>query len=282
MKNDVWAATTPAEIEAAPGRSPLLDAKVMMVDDEPLMTDLIQAHLEEAGYANFVVTNDPREALELLRREEPGVLLLDLMMPQMSGFELLEAIRADRALRYTPVIVLTASTGADAKLRALQLGATDFLSKPVDASELVLRVRNTLAFRQYHDRLINFDAVTGLPNQRLFDRGIDEMLSRRELVGGMMALLSITLPDCRQLRESIGQSTADGWPRPLRAAWSALQPAKAACRRMPRVPSVRPASPAWGRPLRPDARRPGRCRGGGAVGQAPAGLGRRAGRTRAA
>ncbi len=210
MKTDVWAATTPAEIEAAPGRSPLLDAKVMMVDDEPLMTDLIQAHLEEAGYANFVVANDPRDALELLRREEPGVLLLDLMMPQMSGFELLEAIRADRVLRFTSVIVLTASTGADAKLRALQLGASDFLSKPVDASELVLRVRNTLAFRQYHDRLINFDAVTGLPNQRPFDRGIDEMLSRRELVGGMMALLSITLPDYQQLRESIGQSTADG------------------------------------------------------------------------
>ena len=62
------------------------------------------------------------------------VILCDLMMPQMSGFELLEAIRDDRVLRYTPVIVLTAATGADSKLRALQLGATDFLSKPVDSS----------------------------------------------------------------------------------------------------------------------------------------------------
>jgi len=210
MKNDIWSATVPAEFDELSQRSPLLDAKVMMVDDEPLMTDLIQTHLEEAGYANFVVTNDPREALALLRREDPGVLLLDLMMPQMSGFELLEAIRADRALRYTPVIVLTASTGAESKLRALQLGATDFLSKPVDASELVLRVRNTLAFRQYHNRLLNFDPVTGLPNQRLFDRGIVEMLARRDLVGGMVALLSIAVPECRQLRESIDQATADG------------------------------------------------------------------------
>jgi diguanylate cyclase len=210
MKNDIWAATVPVELDEMPPRSPLLDAKVMMVDDEPLMTDLIRTHLEDEGYANFVVTNDPREALELLRREDPGVLLLDLMMPQISGFELLEAIRADRALRYVPVIVLTASTGADAKLRALQLGATDFLSKPVDASELVLRVRNTLAFHQYHSRLINFDPVTGLPNQRMFDRGLEEMLSRRDLVGGMLALLSITVPECRQLRESIDQATADG------------------------------------------------------------------------
>ena len=174
MKHDVWEATQPAGLDAAPSSlasSPLLDAKVMMVDDEPLMTELIQAHLEDHGYRNFVVTNDPREAVGLLRSEEPGILLLDLMMPQMSGFELLEAIRADRVLRYTPVIVLTAATGADSKLRALQLGATDFLSKPVDASELILRLRNTLAFQQYRDHLIHFDQVTGLPNDRLFERG---------------------------------------------------------------------------------------------------------------
>jgi EAL domain-containing protein (putative c-di-GMP-specific phosphodiesterase class I)/PleD family two-component response regulator len=215
MRNDIWAATQPAEIEEPSGRSSLLDAKVMMVDDEPLMTDLIQTHLEDEGYANFVVANDPRQALALLRSEQPAVLLLDLMMPQISGFDLLEAIRADRMLRYTPVIVLTAATGADSKLRALQLGATDFLSKPVDASELVLRVRNTLAFHQYHNRLINFDGVTGLPNQRLFDRGIAEMLTRRDMVGGMVAMFSINVPECRQLRESIDQATADGLAKAL-------------------------------------------------------------------
>ena len=214
MKDDIWALTQPAPIEDEPAvpagaRSPLLDAKVMMVDDEPLMTDLIQTHLEDAGYSNFVVSNDPRSALESLRRSEPGVLLLDLMMPHVSGFELLERIRADRELRYTPVIVLTAATGGDSKLRALQLGATDFLSKPVDASELVLRVRNTLAFHQYHNRLINYDPVTGLPNQRLFERGIDEMLARGALVGGMVALFSISVPECRKLREGLDTSIAD-------------------------------------------------------------------------
>ncbi|MDP3613748.1 MAG: EAL domain-containing protein, partial [Rubrivivax sp.] len=189
--------------------SPLLDAKVMMVDDEPLMTELIQTHLEDAGYRNFVVTHDPREALDLLRREEVGVLLLDLMMPQMSGFDLLQAIRADRDLRYTPVIVLTATTGADAKLRALQLGATDFLSKPVDASELGLRVRNTLAYHQYHKRQANLDGVTGLPNQRLFDRGLAQMVANGARVRGLLAHFSITVPECLHLRESLGQGSAD-------------------------------------------------------------------------
>jgi EAL domain-containing protein (putative c-di-GMP-specific phosphodiesterase class I)/DNA-binding NarL/FixJ family response regulator len=220
MNGDIWddARWTPADEAAPPERSPLLDAKVMMVDDEPLMTDLIQAHLEEAGYANFVATNDPRETLELLRRERPGVLLLDLMMPQLSGFDVLAAIRADGALRFLPVIVLTAATGADAKLRALTLGATDFLAKPVDASELVLRVRNTLAFRQYHDRLINYDAVTGLPNQRLFERGVAGLLQARSSghgCDGLIALFSITVPECRDLSERVDDDVANAFAREI-------------------------------------------------------------------
>ena len=212
MKTDIWATTGPAELGTAASTltaSPLLAAKIMMVDDEPLMTDLIQTHLETAGYGNFVVTNDPRQALELLRRESPSVVLLDLMMPQMSGFDLLQAIRADRALRYTPVIVLTAATGSESKLRALKLGATDFLSKPVDSSELVLRVRNTLAFQQYHNRLINYDLVTGLPNEGLFDRSIESMMERHAHAPGNVALLSITVPECRTLRESLDEAIAD-------------------------------------------------------------------------
>ena len=213
MKFDLWAATDQAALSSDAGpaatRSPLLDAKVMMVDDEPLMTELIQTHLEDAGYANFAVTNDPRQALAQLRREKPGVLLLDLMMPHVNGFELLEAMRADAALQYTPVIVLTASTGADSKLRALRLGATDFLAKPVDASELVLRVRNTLAFQQYHNRLVHFDQATGLPNEGLFEAGVDELLLQQPLPSGVLTLFSITVPECLELRASVGKPTAD-------------------------------------------------------------------------
>ena len=212
MQNDIWNTSLQSAFDdtgTRPIRSPLLDAKVMMVDDEPLMTDLIQAHLEDEGYANFVVTNDPRQALELLKREKPSVLLLDLMMPQVSGFDLLKAMRADRELRYTPVIVLTAATGADSKLRALRLGATDFLSKPVDASELVLRVRNTLAFQQYRDRQVNFDQATGLPNEHLFERAIDKLLTQPQQRSGLLALFSIAVPECQALRESVDRPTAN-------------------------------------------------------------------------
>jgi len=238
------------EAAATEPRSPLLDARVMMVDDEPLMTDLIQAHLEEAGYSDFVSTNDPREALAMMRAERPGVLLLDLMMPQLSGFDLLAQIRADRALRGLPVIVLTAATGADAKLRALRLGATDFLAKPVDASELVLRVRNTLAFRQYHERLRDYDAVTGLPNRRLFERSVEILLAGRAAgtgSDGLIALFSISVPECRELAERLDDDAADAFARELQrrlehvAARENRRPDRAAPRERDAAPAERVA-----------------------------------------
>jgi len=221
VKHDVWLQSQSAPVDgelpraAAEPRSPLLDAKVMLVDDEPLMTALVEAHLEEAGYTNFVTTNDPREALAMLRREEPGVVLLDLMMPQLSGFDVLAAIRADAALGYTPVIVLTAAAGADAKLRALQLGATDFLSKPVDASELVLRVRNSLAFQQFTQRLMNRDQVTDLPNARPFLRFVDQLLGCGDSLPQPGALFSIEVPQLRDVAETLGQAAADEMARTL-------------------------------------------------------------------
>ena len=233
------------------------------------MTELIQAYLEDEGYANFVVTNDPCEALAMLRPSSRGVLLLDLMMPGMSGFEVLEAIRAEREFRYTPVIVLTASTDAKSKLRALQLGATDFLSKPVDPSELGLRLRNTLAFHEYHNRMINFDAVTSLPNGRLFDRGIDDMLHRLEHVGGLVAHFSVTIPEYRQLRESVGQGMADELARAIasrldRFAQQENPPTTWSTNVRARAARGAPV----GRTVRPGARRPDRHRCGRGGGQA--------------
>ena len=85
--------------------------------------------------------------MELFAEQRPDILLLDLMMPEVSGFDILAQIRAHEELRYTPVIILTAESDPVAKLKALELGATDLLTKPVDPSELRLRLRNALAFK---------------------------------------------------------------------------------------------------------------------------------------
>ena len=92
---------------------------VMMVDDEPINLEVLQTFLEEAGYREFVSVTEPQQALGLLAERRPDVLLLDLVMPGMSGFEILERMRADETLRHIPVIVLTSSTDAETKLKAL-------------------------------------------------------------------------------------------------------------------------------------------------------------------
>jgi len=136
-------------------------ARIMMVDDEPINMEVLQLHLESEGYNNFISTSDSREAVELTRSSQPDVLLLDLMMPLVSGFDILQELRSDPDLWQTPVIVLTSSDDPETKLKALRLGANDFLSKPVDASELALRLRNTLAAQAFQHQLEHFDSLTG-------------------------------------------------------------------------------------------------------------------------
>ncbi|KTT21055.1 GGDEF/EAL domain-containing response regulator [Pseudacidovorax intermedius] len=194
---------------SVPPPSPLLSSTLMMVDDDPLMTDLVQTYLEEAGYTRFIATQEPADAAALLRQHRPELLLLDLVMPGISGFEILEQVRADEALRHLPVIVLTAASDPASKLRALQLGATDFLAKPVDPSELVLRVRNTLVFRHYHERLIHYDQLTGLPNGTLFGKSLQALLAKAAARDERTALFSIGVPECRQLRESLDPAAAE-------------------------------------------------------------------------
>jgi diguanylate cyclase (GGDEF)-like protein len=184
-------------------------ALVMMVDDESMMTDVIQTHLEDAGYTRFVACNEPKVALQLIRAHQPDVLLLDLMMPGVSGFDILQAVREDETLQYTPVIVLTAASDPATKLRALELGATEFLSKPVDSSELVLRVRNTLAFKRYQDRLAYVDMVTGLSNRERFTRRLEEALQHALPLQTMVGLLHLDCDQFRQTRETLGPRAAD-------------------------------------------------------------------------
>ena len=125
------------------------NSTVLMVDDDPTTLEFVKKFLERAGYTRWVATTNSREALSLIAREQPDIVLLDLIMPGVNGFEILAGIRGSETARYTPVIVLTAETNPDAQLRALELGATDFLTKPVNPAELRLRVRNALAFKAW-------------------------------------------------------------------------------------------------------------------------------------
>lgn len=187
----------------------LREANIMLVDDEPITIEVIMEFLEEAGYRKFVSTSDSRDALNLIETERPDVILLDLMMPHVSGFDILNTMRANKKMRHIPVIVLTSSTDSETKLKVLKLGATDFLSKPVDSSELILRLRNTLASKAYQDQLTYYDTLTGLPNRTKFADQLERTLCQSKRYNRISALLQISIDRFRKIIDALGPALAD-------------------------------------------------------------------------
>jgi len=193
----------------------MASATIMMIDDEPLNMEVLKVHLEAEGYDRFVMIERSTEALERLRAETPDVLLLDLVMPEVSGFEILAEMRREEVLRRIPVIVLTSANDADTKLRALECGATDFLAKPVDASELALRMRNTLASRVWQRRMSDIDSLTELPNRTFFTNLLRERIERRQELGPSSrylpeaALVLININRFKTINDSLGPEHGD-------------------------------------------------------------------------
>src|SRR3989449_2596654 len=129
----------------------LRHARILVVDDEPANVLLLQRMLGDAGYAAVTTTTDSRRVLELYRSTRPDLIVLDLMMPHLDGIAVLEQLRAEiPADAYVPVLVLTADATLEAKRRALASGARDFLTKPFEQFEALLRIKNLLETRQLH------------------------------------------------------------------------------------------------------------------------------------
>lgn len=187
----------------------LKNASIMMVDDEFITMEVVRTFLEDAGYRNFILVDDSTQAITKLYEHRPDVLLLDVLMPEISGFDILTMLRKEPEFKHLPVIILTSSSDAETKLQALDLGATDFLSKPVDPSELALRVRNTLGAKAYQDQLAFYDLLTNLPNRRLFLDRTAWAIERARRQDGKVAMLHIAFPDFKRVMDTLGPHAGD-------------------------------------------------------------------------
>lgn len=189
--------------------TPFYDAVIMMIDDEPLVMDVLQTCLEEHGYHFFIKIEDSTTAVDAIFNERPDVVLLDLNMPEVDGFAILKALRENPDTRFLSVIVLTSSNDSNTKLKALEMGATDFLAKPVDRSELVLRIRNTLTVKAYQDQLAYYDTLTQLPNRKLFLDRLDWALKCAAREKDQVAVLNIAIDRFQQVNELLGTQAGD-------------------------------------------------------------------------
>lgn len=199
--------------------SDILKAPVLIVDDQEDNVEMLEFMLRDAGYTSIDSTRNPKEVCDLHRRNRYSLILLDLLMPEVDGFQVMEGLVKIEleAESYPPVLAITAHP--DHKLRALNSGARDFISKPFDVDEVLTRVRNMLEVRLLHEAERNnskmleslalHDPLTGLANRRLVVDRIITALAQVRRSKGCMAVMYLDLDGFKQINDTLGHGAGD-------------------------------------------------------------------------
>ncbi|RKY75718.1 diguanylate cyclase response regulator [candidate division KSB1 bacterium] len=172
------------------------EAKILVVDDIAINLELQKAYLTAAGY-KVIEAKSGQEALQKVRDEKPDLILLDVMMPKMSGYEVCKILKNDPETQFIPIIMVTALTSVEDKIRGIEAGADDFISRPFNKTELMARVKSLLRIKflqdQLHQRMQELsearerlqqlaitDGLTGLFNYRYFREQLEHEINRAE------------------------------------------------------------------------------------------------------
>ena len=183
---------------------------ILIVDDEPINSHLLEAML--ASEYEVYIAMDGLEALALACQYQPDLILLDIVMPEMDGFEVFRQLRMIESLVNVPVIFVTALEGEADESCGLMLGAADYITKPYNAEIVRLRVKNNLELKLKRDLLINIsltDGLTGVPNRRRFDEFLELEWKRAVRSGTIMSLLLIDIDCFKQYNDTYGHVSGD-------------------------------------------------------------------------
>ena len=137
----------------------ILDARILIVDDEETSILLLTSILEKAGYKNITSTSDSREASRLYRYYKPDLLILDINMPGVDGFEVLQDLNEMVSDDYLPILIISSDTSRETRLKALDSGAKDFIIKPIEEVEALMRIRNLVEVRLLHNEVLEHNKV---------------------------------------------------------------------------------------------------------------------------
>ncbi|WP_020676837.1 GGDEF domain-containing response regulator [Geopsychrobacter electrodiphilus] len=195
----------------------ILNADILIVDDLETNVELLEAMLRGAGYTQITTTQDPCSVCALHRENHYDLILLDLRMPDMDGFQVMEGLKELETDGYLPVLAVTAEPTH--KLRALRSGAKDFVSKPFDLAEVLMRVRNMVEVRLLHKKARSYvalleelalnDPLTGLANRRLFDDRITMALVHAQRNRGAMTMIYLDLDGFKAINDTLGHGVGD-------------------------------------------------------------------------
>ncbi len=195
----------------------ILNASILIVDDQQANVLLLENMLREAGYQRMTSTMDPLSVCALHRDNHYDLILLDLQMPVMDGFQVMEELKKIETNSYVPILVITALPNL--KLRALASGAKDFISKPFDLVEVMTRIHNMLEVRLLYNQLEHsnkvletlsmHDELTGLPNRRLLMDRLSLAIAHAHRSKLTMAVLYLDLDGFKQINDILGHDVGD-------------------------------------------------------------------------
>ena len=185
--------------------------KVLIIDDNPEALALAKVRLGKEGL-ELICADGGRSGLAIARREMPDLILLDVEMPDMSGFDVCRSLKADGELCMIPVIFLSGSGGAEDKVKGLDIGAVDFVAKPFDAFELRARVNAALRTKHMQDLLIEYariDPLTGLANRRGLMERLGQEWARIQRHGGSLSFIMGDVDQFKRINDTHGHTIGD-------------------------------------------------------------------------
>ena len=197
--------------------SDILGANILVVDDQEANVQILKQMLRDAGYRRIASTKDPKTVCALHRDNHYDLILLDLQMPGMDGFQVMEGLKEIETDGYVPILVITAQPGH--KLRALASGAKDFIAKPFDLVEVKTRIHNMLEVRLLYKQLEHsnralesmalHDALTGLPNRRLLTDRLSLAIAHARRNKLAMAVMYLDLDGFKEINDTMGHEAGD-------------------------------------------------------------------------
>jgi two-component system, cell cycle response regulator len=184
---------------------------LLIIDDDVESLAIAEARLAQEQVEIHCAAGG-KEGLAMARSLQPDLILLDIDMPGMSGFEVCKALKADPELCMIPVLFLSGSGGPESKVRGLDLGAVDFVTKPFDTFELRARVRAALRTKQLQDLLVeraHIDPLTGLPNRRALMERLQIEWARRQRHDGFLSFIMVDIDHFKRVNDEHGHLVGD-------------------------------------------------------------------------